>query len=155
MASCSDGDLQIERIDFDGVALQACGTPTIETELLFKVNGSEALILDLQSGILKNEVSGDTLESPIPSQSRLIYRIFSQNVSPAYFCDAIPPVTPTVVEEVPAESGSVLIFTSRNPSDTTRFEHQIWFDNVSFVNEARERLTNLTVDEFGTLLTSD
>ena len=137
------------------MALQVCGTPTTATEVLFKLKESESLILELQSGLLKNEVSGDTLESTFPSQSQLIYRIFSENVSASYFCDAIPPVTPKVSEEVPAESGSVLIYTSRNPSDTTQFEHQIWFENVSFVNAAGERLTNLTVDEFGTLRTSD
>jgi len=153
--ACSDGELQIESIDFDDVALQVCGTPTTNTELLFKLNESEALILDLQSGLLRNEVTGDTLESTIPSQSKLIYRIFSGDVKTSYFCDAIPPVVPTVVEEIPSEAGTVLIYTSQNPSDTTKFEHQIWFDNVSFVNSAGERLTNLTVDEFGTLTTSD
>ena len=155
MAACSDGELQIERIDFDDVALQVCGTPTTDTELLFKLNESEALILNLQSGLLRNEVTGDTLESPIPSQSQLIYRIFSEDVKASYFCDAIPPVVPSVVEEIPAEAGTVLIFTSQNPNDTTRFEHEIRFENVSFVNSAGERLTNLTVDEFGTLVTSD
>lgn len=155
MASCSDGELQIETIDFDDVALDFCGTATTDTELLFKLKDSEALILDLQSGLLQNEVSGDTLESPIPAQSQLVYRILSEDVNDAYFCDAIPPVVPSVVEEIPAETGTVYIFTSQDPNDSTRFEHRIWFKDVSFVNQAGERLTNLTVDEFGTLQTSN
>ena len=155
MAACSDGELQIENIDFDDVALKVCGTPTTDTQLLFKLKESEALILDLQSGLLRNEVTGDTLESPIPSQSELIYRIFTEDVKDSYFCDAVPPVVPKVVEEIPSEAGTVLIYTSQNPSDTTKFEHQIWFENVSFVNAAGERLTKLTVDQFGTLTTSD
>ena len=167
MAACSDGELQIENIDFDDVALKVCGTPTTDTQLLFKwmtqkadeerdkLKESEALILDLQSGLLRNEVTGDTLESPIPSQSQLIYRIFTEDVKDSYFCDAVPPVVPKVVEEIPSEAGTVLIYTSQNPSDTTKFEHQIWFENVSFVNAAGERLTKLTVDQFGTLTTSD
>ena len=155
MSACSDGELQIENIDFDDVALQVCGTPTTDTQLLFKLKESEALILELQSGLLRNEVTGDTLESPIPSQSKLIYRIFSEDVKDSYFCDAVPPVAPKVVEEVPSEAGTVLIYTSQNPSDTTKFEHQIWFENVTFVNAAGERLTKLTVDQFGTLTTSD
>ena len=155
MAACSDGELQIETIDFDDVALDFCGTATTDTELLFKLKDSEALILDLQSGLLRNEVSGDTLESPIPAQSQLVYRILSEAVNDAYFCDAIPPVVPSVVEEIPAETGTVYIFTSQDPNDSTRFEHRIWFEDVSFVNQAGERLTNLTVDEFGTLQTSN
>ena len=155
MVSCSDGELQIETIDFDDEALDFCGTATTQTELLFKLKASEALILDLQSGLLQNEVTGDTLESPIPAQSQLVYRILSEDVSDSYFCDAIPPVVPSVVEEIPAESGTVYVFTSQNPNDTTQFEHRIWFKDVSFVNEAGERLTNLTVDEFGTLQTSN
>ena len=155
MVSCSDGELQIETIDFDDVALDFCGTPTTETELLFKLQESEALILNLQSGLLQNEVSGDTLESPIPAQSQLIYRILSEDVDDSYFCDAIPPVVPSVVEEIPAETGTVFVLTLQNPNDTTQFNHQIWFKDVSFVNQAGERLTNLTVDEFGTLQTSN
>jgi hypothetical protein len=155
VTACSDGELQIESIDFDDVALDFCGTPTTDTELLFKRKDAEALVLDLQPGLLRNEVSGDTLESSLPGQSQLIYRIFSEDVTEAYFCDAIPPVVPTVREDIPAAAGSVFIYTSQNPSDSTRFEHRIWFRNVSFVNEAGERLTNLTVDEFGTLQTSD
>jgi len=153
--ACSDGELQIEAIDFDDQALDFCGTANTQTTLFFKLKDSETLILDLQSGLLQNEVSGDTLESPIPGQSQLIYRILSENVSDAYFCDPIPPVVPSVVEEIPAETGTVYIFTSQNANDTTLFEHRIWFKDVSFVNEAGERLTNLTVDEFGTLQTSN
>jgi hypothetical protein len=155
MAACSDGELQIETIDFDDVALDFCGTATTDTELLFKLKDSETLILDLQSGLLQNEVSGDTLESPIPAQSQLVYRILSEEVNDAYFCDAIPPVVPSVVEEIPAEAGTVYVFTTQDPNDSTLFEHRIWFKDVSFVNEAGERLTNLTVDEFGTLQTSN
>jgi len=155
VASCSDGELQIETIDFDDVALDFCGTPTTDTQLLFKLKDSETLILDLQSGLLRNEVSGDTLESPIPAQSKLIYRILSEDVDDSYFCDAIPPVVPSVVEEIPAEQGTVFVFTSQNANDTTLFEHRIWFRDVTFVNAAGERLTNLTIDEFGTLQTSD
>lgn len=152
---CSDGELQIEAIDFDDQAIDFCGTATTQTELLFKLKGSESLILELQSGLLQNEITGDTLLSPIPSQSQLVYRILSDNVNDSYFCDPIPPVEPSVVEEVPAEAGAVYVFTSQSPTDSTLFEHRIWFKDVSFVNQAGERLTNLTVDEFGILQTSN
>ena len=154
LVACSDGDLQIEIIDFDQEAMEFCGTADTGTELLFKIRDNETLILDLQSGLLKNEASGDTLLSAIPGQSRLVYRTFSDNVSKSYFCDAFPPASPTVAEEITAGAGNVRIFTTRNSSDTTRYDHDIRLEGVSFVNEAGERITNLSVENFGILQTS-
>ena len=153
--ACSDGDLQIEVIDFDQQTMQFCGTADTSTELLFKISENEALILDLQSGLLENEASGDTIFSGIPAQSQLIYRTFSDDVDKAYFCDPFPPATPVVSEEILAGAGNVRIFTSRNEADTTLYEHNIRLEGISFVNEAGERITNLSVDNFGTLQTSN
>src|SRR5690606_16876562 len=94
LISCDDEDLQIETIDFDNSALQYCGTATILTTVYFKINQDETLILNLQSGIIKNEVSDGVVVSSVPGQSQITYRIFSDNVTTNYFCDAIPPITP-------------------------------------------------------------
>jgi hypothetical protein len=155
LAACSDGELQIETIDFDEETLQFCGTATTSTELLFKISETEVLILQLQSGLLENETSTDTIISSIPGESQLIYRALNDNASTAYFCDPIPPATPTVIEEIPAEAGNVRIFTTQSANDTTSYEHDIRLAGVSFVNEAGERITNLFVSNFGTLVTSD
>ena len=85
----------------------------------------------------------------------MIYRALNDNASTAYFCDPIPPATPTVIEEIPAEAGNVRIFTTQSANDTTSYEHNIRLAGVSFVNEAGERITNLFVSNFGTLVTSD
>ena len=82
------------------------------------------------------------------------YRLFDGTVSSSYFCDAIPPLTPVVIEEIPVQSGEVLVFTTRSATDTTRFEHTIRLKNTSFVNEAGERLTNIAVEEFGSFTTT-
>jgi hypothetical protein len=153
--SCSDGDLQIGVIDFDQETMQFCGSADTSTELLFKISENEALILDLQSGLLENEASTDTLLSSIPGQSQLIYRTFSEEVNKAYFCDPFPPATPVVSEEIQAGAGNVRIFTSRNETDTTLYQHNIRLEGISFVNDAGERITNLSVDNFGTLETSN
>ncbi len=155
LISCSDGDLQIESIDFDSVTAQFCTDPQADSDnILFKINDDEALILDLQSGVLNNGVLNETIttESTVPSQSKITYRIFSDNVSTAYFCDEIPPVTPTVIEEIEAEDGSVIIETV-SEADGTNFVHTIRLSGVSFVNSAGERITNLTIDEFGEVTT--
>jgi len=153
--ACNDGDLQIESIDFDSVSIETCESAiTTSSTVFFKINGDEALILELQSGLLQNEVSQDTIVSTIPGQSSLIYRLFDGAVSNNYFCDAIPLTTPEVLEEIEATNGEVLISTSQNVSDSTMFEHTILFRNVTLINEQGERITDISINEFGTITTT-
>ena len=155
MVSCSDGDLQIETIDFNDALIQFCDDPVPNSRnILFKINDSEALILNLQSGVLNKGVVGETIitESTISGQSQLTYRNFSGTVSSTYFCSDIPPATPTVAQEVEAEDGIVIVETVAN-ADETEFDHTISLSGVSFVTEDGERITNLTIDEFGTVST--
>ena len=155
--SCSDGDLEIETLDFDSTSIQDCGDiePTT-TNILFKINGDEALILELQSGVLNNGNSTtDTTEttSTIPSQSKLIYRVFSENVTSSYFCGEFPPASPTVLEEIEAEDGSVIV-KSIAVNDSTEYSHTIELSGISLVNTSGERITDLSINEFGEINTT-
>ena len=153
--ACNDGDLQIETIDFDDISIQTCeSTITVNSNLFFKINATEALILELQNGLLKNEVSQDTIVSTVPGQSNLIYRIFSGSVTSAYFCDAIPLTEPTVLEEIEASNGEVRISTILNPADSTQFQHTIELSNITLINEQGERITDTRINAFGTVTTS-
>nr|WP_299384254.1 hypothetical protein [Allomuricauda sp.] len=155
LVSCSDGDLQIETIDFNDVLPQFCDAPQASNQnILFKINDTEALILTLQSGVLNNGVVGETIttESTIPGQSQLVYRNFSSTVSSTYFCSDIPPASPTVSQEIDAQDGTVSIVTVAN-DDSTEFDHTISLSGISFVAENGERITNLTIDEFGEVST--
>ena len=155
--SCSDGDLQIETIDFDSVSLQYCSNPVRNAKnLMFKINQSEALILELQSGALNNGVVGETVitESTVPNQSQVTYRVFSDAVDNAYFCDDIPVVEPTVIQEVVAEDGLVIIETVVNPEDEGVFIHTISLSGISFVTGNGDRITNLAINEFGEVTTN-
>lgn len=154
--SCSDGDLTIETLDFDSVSIQNCETATTATEIFFKINSTEALILDLQSGVLDNGNSvTDTVitESSISNQSQLTYRIFSANVSSNYFCDDIPPSTPTVIEEIEAEDGLVIVKSIAN-ADSTAFNHKIELSGITLINANGERITDLSISEFGEFSTA-
>lgn len=152
--ACSSGDLQIDTIDFESASVQACGTVSTDTQLFFKLNDREALILQLAPGLLRNEPSDGAIESNIPGASQLTYRIFDGDIDSGYFCDAIPPAAPGVVEDLEAEAGKVRIVTVQSASDTTRFEHAITLQGVTFVNSKGERLTNLLVEDFGTVTTT-
>jgi len=152
--SCNDGDLQIETIDFDSVAISTCeSTVTTSSTIFFKINNKEALILELQSGVLKNEVSSEVLTSLVPSQSKLTYRVFSDNVTSNYFCDAIPTTTPSVLEEIEAEDGEVLITTILAEGTTDTFEHTIQLSGITFITSTDQRITDLQINDFGVVTT--
>ena len=151
---CNDGDLQIQTIDFNSATINFCESSTdINSTFFFKLNPSEALILNLQSGILMNAPSSGTISSLVPSQSEVIYRTFSGDVTKNYFCDQIPPVDPIVLEEIMGEGGEVLVTTVQSANDTTLYEHTIELSGITFVNSQGERVTNLNIDEFGTITT--
>ncbi|WP_299799060.1 hypothetical protein [uncultured Maribacter sp.] len=151
---CNDGDLQIETVDFDSIdTIESCNdiSPTTEN-VLFKINDDEALILNLPSELLKNEVSTTEIESLVPGSSQITYRIFSETVSSSYFCDSPPPLTPTVLEEIEAEGGSIIVTTVE--VDSVTFSHTIQLSGITFLNENGSRITDLQISEFGTVTTS-
>ena len=154
--SCDDGDLTIETIDFDDASIMFCETSTtINSTLFFKLNSTEALILELQSGVLKNEASQDTITSGVPGQSQVTYRSFTGTIGKDYFCDAFPPLDPLVTQELDAQGGSVKIFTTQSVTDSTVFEHNIKLSAISLVNEKGERITDLRINNFGTITTKE
>ncbi len=148
--SCSDGDLQIEAIDFDAVAIQDCGNVGVsKANVLFKINEDEALILTLPNGALKNEAGEVT--SAVPGASKITYRIFSANVSKNYFCNEVPLTDPVVMEEIEAEGGQVIITTTT--TDDITFTHEIALSGISFVTSTNSRITDLRINDYGTLTT--
>ncbi len=153
LLSCDDGDLAIETVNFDSITtVQTCGTVSATaSNLLFKINGAEALILELPAGLLKNEISDGVITSEISSTSKLTYRIFTDEVSNDYFCDVIPPTTPSVSEEITAAEGTIFITTTTEGSET--FNHLIELSGISFITEDGSRITDLQIDLFGTVTT--
>ncbi len=155
--SCDDGDLQIETIDFDSVTIQNCDAVSAETaNVLFKLNTSEALILELPNGAIKNEVSNGAISFAVTASgpAKATYRTFSDNVTITYFCNNnIPLAEPTVVEEIIAQGGQALITTTLN-SDGLTYEHEIKLSTISFVTANDSRITNLAIDNFGTVTTT-
>lgn len=149
--SCSDGELQIESLDFDSVAIDQCGSVSVDTEIFFKINGDQALILDLGSPRLPEESGVQSFS--VPSQVDIIYRIFDGSPNNAYFCSDIPPTSPRVNEEIEASEGTVTIITTPN-ADGIRLDHAITFEEITLINGAGERITDLTINDFGTVSTT-
>ncbi|MFT7187845.1 MAG: hypothetical protein ACI9AV_001104, partial [Sediminicola sp.] len=123
------------------------------SQVFFKINGDEALILNLEAGILRNEVSNGNIESTIPGTSQITYRIFSANVSNSYFCGNIPPTTPTVFDEIPATSGIVTVNTILLEDEVT-YQHTIQLSDITLLNDDGSRITNLSIEDFGVVTTN-
>jgi hypothetical protein len=156
LLSCDDGDLAIETVDFDSITtIQTCNTVSATTSnLLFKINGSEALILELPAGLIKNEISTELIEEKISTTTKLTYRIFSDDVDQKYFCDAIPPITPSVTQEIEAKAGTIFITTTTEDSKT--FSHFIELSEITLQEEENgPRITDLQISEFGTVTTTN
>ncbi|WP_149276875.1 hypothetical protein [Pareuzebyella sediminis] len=152
--SCDDGELQIERVDFEAVDVTSCGKaedPT-ETTFFFKIDQDEALLLNLASGLLANETTlPGSMTSTIPNASKLIYRLFSDNVSQAYFCDQIPPLEPAVLKENNATSGDLEVDTkvASVTSGQKTYSHTITITNLSLTNDQNERITDSSTFVYG------
>lgn len=158
ICSCDDGDLQIETLDFDNVLLQTCNTTVSITQnnILFKINETETLIMNLAANTLKNEAGIINFEISATSATKIIYRIFSDTATKNYFCDAVPPITPTVLEEIIASQAEVTI-TTENIGTVTEpnYEHTIVINKITLETGSGQRITDLTIKNFGTITTTN
>ncbi|BFP42626.1 hypothetical protein FGF1_34710 [Flavobacteriaceae bacterium GF1] len=158
--ACSDGDLQIENIDFDGGTVTFCplqfNQTDIQRTLFFKIVEDEALILQLQSGLIASETASDTATSSLENQSTLTYRLFSENVANTYFCSDIPPATPTILEETTASSGVLSLISSVDTvtSSTKTYVHDISITDLTLLGNNGERITDQPGLDFGTYATT-
>lgn len=108
--------------------------------------------MELQAGLLKNEISTEDLTSVVSTGSKVIYRIFSSDVSANYFCDDIPAVEPMVLDEIEAKNGTIYVNTTSE--NDTLFTHNIRLGGITFIKENGDRITNLEINNFGTVTTS-
>lgn len=155
LLSCDDGDLQIETLDFDSATIQNCDPVAVDiVNVLFKLNSTEALILELPAGSIKNEVSETPIGYSVTASgpAKITYRTFSDNVSNNYFCSDIPLTSPTVLDEIIAQGGDLIITTVLNADEVT-YEHTILLSGISLVTSTDTRITNLSIDNFGTVTT--
>ncbi len=155
LSACDDGDLQIETLDFDSVSIENCNAVTIDvSNLLFKINNSEAIILELPAGSIKNEVTEEALTFSVSTSgpAKISYRTFSDDVTKNYFCSDIPLTSPTVVEEILAQGGNLIVSTTLN-ADGITYEHEIILSGISLVSSDGKRITDLRINNFGTVTT--
>lgn len=131
LISCDDGNFEIPSFEFRDT-VNTCGNYVI-----YRMNEdqTEALILQL------DETAIAAVETTVPIEVAITadnvqYRIFDNIVSSAYFCAAIPPVTPHVTRNwvgVSGASNTISIETSAVLDDNNEiigYEHQITLYNL-------------------------
>lgn len=123
LVSCDDGDLIVTDFNFENKNLQWCGDNT--TQVLFNINNDqvhEAIAfrfqLDTPEPRFFATEEGQTA-IPLNSDNQVIYRIFGSEVDNSYFCNEVPPVSPSVREEFRSTSGGEMIITTslKNATD--------------------------------------
>jgi len=157
---CDDGDIIITSFDFDEIAIEQCGD--VGQFVFFKINSSnfESLSLQLttQDSILNSVI---TKNYPLNTTSNVInYRTFNESITSAYFCSAIPPITPRVNANFVSTQGTASIVTtavfletgSGIPTDSIiAYSTLITLQNIRLESET-ETITQETL-VFGTIRT--
>ncbi len=135
--SCDDGDLDIPAFDFTDTVFNCelkSGNYT-----LFRLGIAEAIVVTLSDDVLKNEVTTEPIEVGI-TESNVIYRTFDDQISSTYFCEDIPPTTPTITSNWTGVSGAsnLIIIETIEEFDSQNiligYRHQITFQNLKVEN---------------------
>ena len=136
LQACDDGDITLESFNFDTVAVQNCPT----NNLVYKIKSNELLLLNIPASSFINEETPDG--SPrvvtVSSSNKIIYRIYSDNLSSSGICSILPPATPVVEKEWNASGGRIEIITDKlfatDGTTVTGYTHNIKLVNVNFSN---------------------
>lgn len=124
--------------------------------LLYKLNLREAIVMDLNQNLFVNEETNGTPRTALVNNvnNPVIYKIFDNNVTGAYFCSTIPQTSPSVIEEWYAingeegVSGIIEVETEEVfdeiSGESVGFIHHITLKNVTFANAN----TSFTFEEY-------
>ena len=154
LQACDDGDITLESFNFDTVAVQNCPT----NDLVYKINRNELLLISIPATIFINEATpiGSPRIITINSTNRIVYRLYSDNVTAPTICDILPPASPVVQKEWNATGGTIEIISNAiyaaDETTITGYTHNIKFVNVNFANP--ENSFSFTEYIFGNYVTT-
>lgn len=136
LQACDDGDITLESFNFDTVTVQNCTT----NNLVYKINRNELLLLSIPETNFPNEVTvvGSPRIVNVNAENRIVYRLYSDNVTSTTICSVLPPAAPVVQKEWNATGGTIEIITNAiyaaDGITITSYTHNIKFKNVNFSN---------------------
>ncbi len=111
LSSCNDGDIIVTSLDFEDITFDICGD--VGDYVFFKINNVnlETLSFQLRSpdSILSIQ---DTLNFNIDAVTNVVnYRTYRDEITPNYFCNSIPPLTPEVRQNYTSTQGTATVAT--------------------------------------------
>jgi hypothetical protein len=95
LLSCNDGDFETPSFNFEDVSIENCGNL-----ILYKINGSETLILELNENNFDNvffHTEKDNVSYNLTD--KIYYRTYEADVPSTLFCNQIPPSIPKLNRE--------------------------------------------------------
>lgn len=123
IVSCDNGDIIVTTFDLEESNLSLCSLG--QQNVLFVTNDDgvyESMSLQLDQANLENieealsENPGQTLEIDLNNNNLLVYRIYDGEIGNDYFCRAVPPSDPNVIDEYITTEGIVRITTNYDDS---------------------------------------
>lgn len=153
LTGCDNGDFEVPSFQFLET-VNRCGEYVVHRTNTEK---NEALILVLNTTVIKNQVTATPLQLPI-TPDNMQYRIFSGPISTTYFCQTLPPTEPSVLKNWTGVSGTnnfIQIETTENRNTTNEligYKHKINLLNMRLQN-GHESITYENF-YFGTFITS-
>lgn len=136
LTSCNDGDFDVPSFQFTET-VNSC-----DEYLLYITSSSstEVLVLTLTSTQLETTLG--ERDYAISATISVIYRIFEEGIGSNYFCQSIPPLTPKVLKELIANSGTVTIITTEETNTggtVTGYNYEITISDLLF-DDGNERI---------------
>ncbi|WP_432410431.1 hypothetical protein [Rasiella sp. SM2506] len=120
LSSCDDGDVLVTSFNFEDATLQFCeGASSL---VFFKINDASneslSLQLDVEDGAF---TQSSTLQFQLNETTNFInYRTFDIAPTASYFCNSIPPTSPTVLQDYIGTDGTanLIIVAVLNDNDS-------------------------------------
>ncbi|MEZ4875446.1 MAG: hypothetical protein R2793_08355 [Flavobacteriaceae bacterium] len=114
---CNDGDVIVTSFDFENATLQVCGSDN--SYLFFKINTAKTESISLLVANTSDDfATNETLSVPLDGSSNVVnYRIYNGEVTASYFCNEVPPTSPTVTSEYLGSAGTAQFTIDPNYDD--------------------------------------
>ena len=147
---CDDGEMSFNTFNFSNGNPASCGN----SNLYYKINGSEVLIIDLSGSPLINVPTEDGVPRlvTIGSTNTITYRNYDGTPTSASICNFPAPASPGVIEEWSGE-GTLSIETDiveNSNGIITGYSHKITLLDISFSRDGKT--TRIVDNEFGSVV---
>jgi hypothetical protein len=118
LSACDDGNIIVTNFDFEDSTLKFCEGP--DKNVIYAINNNdvfESISLEYSNNQLKTDEDGnlippdqDQINFDLTGNNRVVYRIYNNEVpTTGYFCNVVPPSSPTVIEEWISGTGATVI----------------------------------------------